>query len=110
MNDCVFCKIRDREIPKEFIYEDEDVMVFPDIHPLKPIHLLIVPKKHITDFLELDDFGLIKKLTDTVKRMVKEKSLGDKGYRVAVNGGGAQVINHLHVHLLGPLGSKVENI
>lgn len=107
MNYCVFCKIRDREIPKEFTYEDEDVMVFPDIHPLKPIHLLVVSKKHIEDFLTLDDDSILGKMKKAAQMMVKEKQLEDKGYRLVINGGGAQVINHLHIHLTGPVGLKV---
>ena len=104
MNNCIFCKIRDRIIPKEFTYEDEDVMVFPDINPIKPIHVLIIPKKHIEDLLMMNDKGLMMKLMKTAQDMVKKFKLEDKGYRVAVNGGGAQIIKHLHVHLIGPLG------
>ncbi|MEK7450695.1 MAG: HIT domain-containing protein [Patescibacteria group bacterium] len=102
--DCIFCKIRDREIPKEFTYEDEDVMVFPDINPLKPIHLLIMPKKHIKDFLDLKDTTLLEKVKNVIQKMIKEQKLKDKGYRLVVNGGGAQIVDHLHVHLVGPLG------
>jgi histidine triad (HIT) family protein len=104
----IFCKIRDRIIPKEFIYEDKDVMVFPDIHPLKPIHLLIVSKKHIEDFLMMNDEKLMMKLIKVVQEMIKKQKLGNKGYRVIINGGGAQFIDHLHIHLLGPLGKTAE--
>lgn len=102
--DCIFCKIRDREIPKEFTYEDEDVMVFPDINPLKPIHLLVMPKKHLKDFLDLKDAALLEKVKNVIQKMIKEQKLEDKGYRLVVNGGGAQIVDHLHVHLVGPLG------
>jgi len=102
--DCIFCKIRDKVIPKEFIYEDNNVMVFPDIHPLKPIHLLIISKKHIEDLLMVDDEGLMANLIKVVQDMVKKFKLGKRGYRVVVNGGGAQIVQHLHIHLLGPLG------
>ncbi|MBI2613248.1 MAG: HIT domain-containing protein [Candidatus Levybacteria bacterium] len=116
MENCVFCKIRDRIIPKEFTYEDESVMVFPDINPIKPVHLLIVPKKHIEDFLMINDpynarasrgeAGklLIMKLIKITQKMIKKFGLENKGYRVGINGGGAQIINHLHFHLLGPMG------
>jgi len=107
MKDCIFCKIRDGEIAKEFTYQDEDVMVFPDINPVKPVHLLIIPKKHVEDFLDLDDINLEKKLNDVVRRMIKENKLEDKGYRIGLNGGGAQIINHLHIHLMGPMGKNV---
>lgn len=108
MENCIFCKIRDRIIPKEFTYEDEDIMVFPDIHPLSPIHLLIVPKKHIEDFMDLNDEKLTKKLADIAQKMVKKTGLEDKGYRLTINGGGAQIIPHLHIHLLGPFGKQVK--
>lgn len=107
MNDCIFCKIRDGEIAKEFTYQDDDIMVFPDIHPLKPIHLLIMPKKHIADFLDLTDKELSEKIKVVAQKMIKEQELGNKGYRLGVNGGGAQNVDHLHMHLLGPMGLKV---
>jgi len=108
MESCIFCKIRDRIIPKEFTYEDEDLMVFPDIHPLKPIHLLIISKKHIKDFSDLQDDNLFGKIRKVIQQMVKKQNLENKGYRVVVNGGGAQILDHFHVHLMGPLGKAVE--
>lgn len=105
MPDCVFCKIRDRQIPKEFTFEDEDVMVFPDIHPIKPIHFLIVLKKHVKDFLDLEPKDL-EKISIIIKQIVKERKLEDKGYRLGINGGGAQIIDHLHVHLMSPFGKQ----
>jgi histidine triad (HIT) family protein len=101
--DCIFCKIRDRIIPKEFVYEDKDLMVFPDIHPLKPVHLLIIPKKHITDFLKLKDSEVWVKIMKIAQKMVKKQNLENKGYRFVINGGGAQFVEHLHIHILGPL-------
>jgi histidine triad (HIT) family protein len=103
--DCIFCKIRDREIPKEFTYEDDDIMVFPDIHPVKPVHLLVVLKKHVEDFLDLEP-GDLEKIAKIVKKIVKDKRLNDKGYRLGINGGGAQIIEHLHVHLMSPFGKQ----
>ena len=108
MSGCIFCKIRDREIPKEFTYEDKDVMVFPDIHPLAPIHLLIVIKRHISELLELNDERLVNKLWKTVQDMIKKSGLENKGYRLAMNGGGAQIIDHLHIHLAGPMGREAK--
>lgn len=104
---CIFCKIRDREIPKEFDFEDEDIMVFPDIHPLKPVHLLVVPKKHITDFLDLKEDKIWQKMREFVQKFIKEKDLSDKGYRLVINGGGAQIVEHLHLHLMGPMGKEI---
>lgn len=106
MEDCIFCQIANRQIPKELTYEDEDVMVFQDIHPQKPIHLLIVTKKHIKDFLSLEDHMLFQKLCFVFQRMIR-MHLPDKGYRITLNGGGAQEVDHLHFHLLGPLRQAV---
>lgn len=106
-NICIFCKIRDSEVATEFTYEDRDTMVFPDINPVRPVHLLIVPKIHIKDFTQLTDNLLWTKLLNITKEMIKEQKLEDRGYKILINGGGAQVIDHLHIHLMGPLGKKV---
>ncbi len=103
MNNCVFCKIAEKEIPAKFLYEDEEVMVFPDIHPSAPIHLLIVPKVHVTEFQAVEDSLLFQKLLQVVQSMIKKEGLGDKPHRIGINGGGAQDIDHLHIHLLGPI-------
>jgi len=108
MAGCIFCKIRDRIIRKEFTYEDSDIMVFPDIHPVAPVHLLIMPKKHIGDFLMIKDKGLMMRLTETIQKMIKEQKIEDKGYRLVVNGGGAQLVDHLHIHLIGKIGQKLK--
>lgn len=107
MNQCIFCKIRDKIIEKKLEYEDELVMVFEDIHPVKPTHLLIVPKQHVEDFLKLNDEKLINRLVEVTQKMILKENLEDKGYRVKINGGGAQIVNHLHLHLIGPMGEKV---
>ena len=101
--DCIFCKIRDRVIPKEFTYEDDEIMVFPDIHPFKPIHLLVVPKKHAEDYLEFNDSEMLAKSKEIINKMIKEQELDTKGYRVSVNGGGAQAVRHVHFHVMGPI-------
>lgn len=106
--DCIFCKIANKEITKEFTYLDEDIMVFPDINPVKPIHLLIVPKKHVTDFLELQETSLWEKIRVVLQRMIGEQKLENRGYRIVINGGGAQIINHLHIHLMGPITKTVK--
>jgi len=108
MNDCIFCKIANKEIPKEFTYEDDEIMVFPDIHPVAPVHLLIMPKKHIEDFLMIKDGGLMMKLIEIVQKMVRQTGLQKMGYKLVVNGGGAQIIDHLHVHLMGPMGKEAK--
>ncbi len=105
--DCIFCKIRDKQIPAKLLYEDEDVMVFPDLNPVKPVHLLIVPKQHIPELLAVEEPVLFQKLFSVVQQMIKREGLKDKGYRVVINGGGAQLVPHLHIHLMGPLTKTV---
>ncbi len=107
MDDCIFCKIANKQILKEFIYGDEDVMVFSDIKPIKPVHLLIMPKKHVPDFLDADPV-LFERLARVIQQMIRREGLQDKGYRLIVNGGGAQIVNHLHIHLTGPFGKAVQ--
>src|SRR5215469_9572167 len=108
MSACIFCKIRDGEIEKEFTFEDEDIMVFPDISPVKPVHLLIVPKEHIPTILDLESSSLMEKINRVIKDMVRQHGLDDKGFRITINGGGAQAIDHLHVHLTGPWGHAAD--
>lgn len=103
MENCIFCKIAKKEIQKEFIYEDDDVMVFPDIHPIKPIHLLIVSKKHIPEFFHIKENSIYTKIFSVVQKIIKESGLEGKRHRITINGGGLQDIDHLHVHLTGPM-------
>jgi len=101
--DCIFCKIVNKEIEKKLLYEDDDVAVFQDIHPLRPVHLLIIPKKHVPEFIAVDEPVLFQKLFTVAQTMIAREGLKDKGYRLTINGGGAQVVPHLHIHLMGPL-------
>lgn len=106
--ECVFCKIAHKEIAKKFIYEDELVMSFDDIHPSAPIHILIVTKEHIPSIAHLQEnhSALIAKLIYIAKQIAEQKML--RGYKLVFNVGkeGGQVIDHLHLHLLGGWGSK----
>jgi histidine triad (HIT) family protein len=102
--DCIFCKIIRKEVAKELLYEDETAVVFADINPVKPVHLLIVPKDHIEDFVKVTDTVLFSKLFFIAQQMVAREGLKDRGFRLVVNGGGAQVVPHLHIHLMGPIG------
>lgn len=106
MSDCIFCKIAKHEMPKDFTYESKEVMAFPDIHPLRPIHLLVVPKKHIGDFIDMQDNQVCQEMRKVIQKLVRENKLTDRGYRLVINGGGAQIIDHLHIHILGPIGQK----
>lgn len=106
--DCIFCKIARHEIPKKFALETKNVMVFPDITPLAPIHLLIVPKKHIVEFGKLGrgDQKIWKEMVEILTKLIKKYGLMTKGYRIVTNGGGAQLINHFHFHLMGEITSE----
>ncbi len=102
---CVFCKIINKEIPAEIVSEDDEMVVFKDIKPSAPVHLLIVPKKHISSMNEISDRdkGLIGNLFLTARKMAEETSVKNSGYKLIINTGrgGGQVIDHLHIHLQG---------
>lgn len=103
--DCIFCKIINKEIPAKVAYEDDNVVAFHDINPQAPIHLLIVPKKHIASVMEIDDEEnlLLGDIILTAQNLARENNLDKKGFRIVVNTGeeGGQTVNHLHFHLLG---------
>lgn len=99
MKDCIFCKIVRGEVPVEFVYQDEQIAVFPDIKPRAEVHLLLIPKKHVEELEELDDevYLLIK---NKALDIVKAKDFTKIGYRIVTNGGAAKKVAHLHFHLL----------
>jgi len=104
MNDCIFCKIVTGEIPKDFVYQDENIVAFDDISPVKPTHVLFIPKVHVESFEKIEDDKFLASIRRGIQKVVEKKGLIGKGYKIVVNGGGAQVINHLHFHLMGPVG------
>ena len=106
MKDCIFCQIRDGKITTTFVYQDDDVMVFPDIHPSAKTHLLIVPKKHIPEFIFVEEEALREKLFKIVQKMVHQSKLVNNRYQIRINGGGLQDVDHLHIHLMGPLNTR----
>lgn len=104
MNDCLFCKIVDGDIPCNKVYEDEHVLAFHDIDPKAPVHVLIIPKKHISSVAQTaeEDFKIYAHIMRTAKKLAEDFDLG-KGYRIVTNIGedGGQSVGHLHFHLLG---------
>ena len=98
--DCLFCKIINKELSSDIIYEDDEVIVFKDIHPKAPFHVLIVPKKHIGSISDLEDKDLAAKIIFTAKKTAKDNNL--TGYKLIFNVGreGGQIVDHLHLHLL----------
>lgn len=103
--DCIFCKIIAKTAPADTVYEDEKLMAFKDIDPKAPIHILIVPKKHIetVDHIEEYDKELIGEMFIAAKKIAKDVRVAREGYRLIFNVGRAagQTIDHLHLHLLG---------
>ncbi|MEH0022377.1 MAG: histidine triad nucleotide-binding protein [Desulfobacter sp.] len=103
--DCLFCKIVNREIPSEFLYEDDNYVVFRDINPAAPVHLLLVPKMHIRSINDLaaDQEPLVGGLFTLAARMAEQEGVNASGYKLLFNveKGGGQEIFHLHLHLMG---------
>ena len=111
MEECIFCKIIKGEIPSNKVYEDDEILAFKDINPMAPVHILVIPKKHIESANEIsqEDELLIGKMFTVIKKLAKENNL-DNGYRIVNNCGeeGGQAVKHLHFHLLGGRKLKME--
>jgi histidine triad (HIT) family protein len=103
--ECVFCQIVAGEVPAKIVYRTEDVVAFEDIKPVAPVHLLIIPTKHIGSIRELDESNaeILTTLVHTANKLAKEKGIHDAGFRLNINAGpnGGQTVYHLHVHLIG---------
>lgn len=103
-SNCIFCKIRDGQIPSDQVYSDDQVIVFKDVHPKAPVHLLIIPREHIESLNQLEErhANLIAYIMLLLPKIAKEQGL-DEGFRTVINTGpaGGQIVFHLHVHLLG---------
>lgn len=104
MTTCLFCKIRDGDIPAEIIYKDGDMIAFKDIHPKAPVHFLVVPRRHIANLFEVsaDDEGLLGRIQLAIPTIAREQGL-DSGFRTVLNTGpgGHQEVYHMHYHVLG---------
>jgi len=102
---CIFCKIINKEVSSEVVYQDEKVLAFKDIEPKAPVHILIVPKKHIPSVahIELQDKELVGHLFFAAKNIAEEQGIVETGYRVLFNVGrdAGQTVDHLHLHLIG---------
>lgn len=103
--DCIFCQIVDGKIPSEILYQDDEVIAFRDINPQAPVHLLIIPRRHISSLAELPDADtpLIGHMTKVANQLAKQEGIFESGYRLVINCGeqGGQIVPHLHMHLLG---------
>ncbi|MGD1075763.1 MAG: histidine triad nucleotide-binding protein [Thermodesulfovibrionales bacterium] len=105
MSDCIFCKIIEKKLPAKIVYEDGLALAFEDIDPQAPIHILIIPKKHIPTILDLeeDDDNLVAHLVTIARRVAKEKGIAEKGFRIVTNCNpeSGQAVYHIHFHVLG---------
>jgi histidine triad (HIT) family protein len=103
--DCIFCSIAAKEISAKILYEDEDIVVFPDINPVAPVHVLVIPKKHIANLTEIGagDEKLLGRIFATLPKIAGLLGVVEDGFRVVVNTKeqGGQTVNHLHWHILG---------
>ena len=102
---CIFCQIVAGKIPSEILYQDEKVIAFRDINPQAPIHLVIIPKRHIPSLTHLseEDLPLIGHMVNAANELAKKEGIAESGYRLVINCGkqGGQLVPHLHMHLIG---------
>lgn len=105
MSDCLFCGIIKGDIKGDIVYQDESVVAFKDINPKAPVHILIVPRKHVATLLDLKqaDKGLVGDVFCVASQLAKEQGIAEDGFRVVVNcgAGAGQSVFHIHFHLLG---------
>jgi histidine triad (HIT) family protein len=114
MTNCIFCKIVAKEIPSSIVYEDDDLLAFKDIRPHAPVHLLLIPKQHISHLSEVDDShaALLGKMLVTASKLAKQFGCAvrqnadgsySSGYKTLINSGpdGGQEVYHLHMHIIG---------
>jgi histidine triad (HIT) family protein len=105
MTACLFCNVVDRTIQSTIAYEDEHALAFQDIHPQAPVHILVIPKRHIQSVQNLEDRDapLLGHLLMICVKLAKQKGIADSGYRIVTNSGphAGQTVHHLHFHLLG---------
>lgn len=102
MESCIFCQIAEGRLPAEILYEDEEVLVFRDVAPQAPVHLLVIPRKHVACASDVDDGRTWSALMSAAVSVARQSGLVEQGFRLVVNNGeeAGQTIPHLHVHLL----------
>jgi histidine triad (HIT) family protein len=103
--DCLFCKIAEKKIPAKIVYEDDRSVAFEDINPQAPVHLLIIPKKHIPTIsdIETSDNALAGHLIQVANKLARERGIAKRGYRLVMNCNreAGQTVFHIHIHLIG---------
>ena len=107
MKDCIFCKIAKKELSAEIVYEDDLVIAFPDINPIAPVHILVIPKEHIESANDLTEDEKHEKIAGRLiiaaRKIAQSEKIDEKGYKMLIRTGthGGQEIPHMHLHLLG---------
>ncbi len=105
MSDCIFCKIVNKEMDGDIVYESDHVLAFKDINPEAPVHILIIPKQHLESIMDItvEHKNLLFELIDVAQTLAKEYKIDQSGFRLVNNCGqeGGQTVGHLHIHLLG---------
>ncbi len=116
MSDCIFCKIVDGKIPSAKVYEDDEILAFKDISPARPVHVLVIPKRHITSLATVtpEDAPFLGRMLTVANQIATEQGSPD-GFRVIINTGrvGQQEVPHLHIHIVGgpdPVGPMLKRI
>ncbi|GBE37113.1 HIT-like protein [bacterium BMS3Bbin07] len=103
--DCIFCRIAEKKLPARLVYEDEFAVAFEDINPQAPVHVLVIPRKHIPTSLDLkeEDNALVGRLFQVANRIARQKGIAERGFRIVMNcnAEAGQTVFHLHIHLLG---------
>lgn len=111
MEDCIFCRIVEKKLPADIVYEDDRVIAFRDISPKAPVHVLIIPKKHINPKDDMGREDVLPEMYVAAQKIAVQEGIGERGYRLIANVGpeSGQEVDHLHFHLLGgkPLGGLV---
>jgi histidine triad (HIT) family protein len=111
MEDCLFCKIVNGTIPSSKVYEDAEVVAFDDIHPMAPVHVIVIPKKHIPTLLDVtaENMNAVNAMVKAAREVARIKGIDKRGFRTVINCNeeGGQVIFHLHMHVLG--GKKLKD-
>ncbi len=104
MTDCLFCRIAAKKMPARIVYEDEGIVAFEDINPQAPVHVLIIPRKHISTSLDIrgEDHALIGSMFDTANRIARDRKIAGRGFRLVMNTNpeAGQSVYHIHLHLL----------
>jgi histidine triad (HIT) family protein len=102
---CIFCKIANKEIPSQAVFENENILAFRDLNPQAPVHILVIPKKHISSLNEInsDNSSIVAEIFQAINQIVEQENIKESGYRVISNCGedGCQSVQHLHFHILG---------